>query len=976
MFESFILSQVLLLEHNIKMSSSRMAVEGSSDRHDNDRKSISQIAIIPTEGEIRSEWPEYLPSPLHRSQHPLQSVESLYDTQFRLHRHDAFAEVKHTIKNLLLECSAGDMSWSDDNGRIPQQSTRAWVYPSATVTQMRRSKKHGLEAQIRFRLPADVQRKTRSQRRQWWSAMKRLEEGGLLCLITFCNGKGTPMFFTVSEKNTDSQIEDSLIAENGPVISANLTGTTTIQDLMALAASFQRANGLLVEFPGVIPATFVPVLENVQQLLASRRSALVKWLLEPGSGFPGSMRPPGYARLPGFTFDLSAVITDPTISLHFKPGANSALMEENLKYLTTLDEGQCKALLAGLSREFALIQGPPGTGKSYVGTQLVRVLLANKAKAALGPVIVICHTNHALDQFLEHLIAAGIEDIVRIGGNDKSTLLESKNLHTISRQSLKSRPQTQALTLAFKAKELGEKVLLNHLKSASRIQIPDWCSLRDHLHRNYVEIYEQFLFSIRNESKTRSKLAPFDLWLAQCEKGSVGPKKSFTSSKLETVLSVAKQNVYHLALEDRSMLVNHWTNEITGEIVREMSDSLRDIEDSKSTISLVHEDINRRILGSAGVIGLTTTGLAKNASVLRSIKAKVVVCEEAAEVLEAHMLGTFMPSVQHLILIGDHEQLRPQIRNYDIFSNESNRGKQYQLDRSLFERLAGQSTGQHQIPITQLNVQRRMRPEISRLIRETLYPRLVDHPDTKSLPNVPGMRKNVFWYHHTNPEASPQYDTDGKSHSNDFEVQMTTALVRHIVRQGVYKSSEIVVLTPYAGQLRKLQRTLSRSFEVILGQVDKVTRASTRPQEAAPKLQSNHLPHQRRDSEQSMQRKPKQVLRIATVDNFQGEEAKIVIISLVRSNMMKSVGFLKTTNRINVLLSRAKHGMYLIGNADTYAHIPMWSKVLGMFEEADAIGPAFSLCCPRHQDTDMVVSQPDDFEFYSPDGGCREMCDR
>ncbi|TVY87429.1 NFX1-type zinc finger-containing protein [Lachnellula willkommii] len=65
--------------------------------------------------------------------------------------------------------------------------------------------------------------------------------------------------------------------------------------------------------------------------------------------------------------------------------------------------------------------------------------------------------------------------------------------------------------------------------------------------------------------------------------------------------------------------------------------------------------------------------------------------------------------------------------------------------------------------------------------------------------------------------------------------------------------------------------------------------------------------------------------------------------------MMKSVGFLKTINRINVLLSRAKHGMYLISNADTYAHILMWSKVLSMLKEANAI---------------------------SLDGGCREMCDR
>lgn len=38
------------------------------------------------------------------------------------------------------------------------------------------------------------------------------------------------------------------------------------------------------------------------------------------------------------------------------------------------------------------------------------------------------------------------------------------------------------------------------------------------------------------------------------------------------------------------------------------------------------------------------------------------------------------------------------------------------------------------------------------------------------------------------------------------------------------------------------------------------------------------------------------------MDNFQGEEAKVVIVSLVRSNENGNVGFLKASNRINVLL--------------------------------------------------------------------------
>jgi hypothetical protein len=51
----------------------------------------------------------------------------------------------------------------------------------------------------------------------------------------------------------------------------------------------------------------------------------------------------------------------------------------------------------------------------------------------------------------------------------------------------------------------------------------------------------------------------------------------------------------------------------------------------------------------------------------------------------------------------------------------------------------------------------------------------------------------------------------------------------------------------------------------------------------------------------------------------------------------------------------------------------MWSKVLGMLEEADAIGPAFSLCCPRHQGTNMLASQPKDFKFKAQKGDA-EKC--
>lgn len=49
---------------------------------------------------------------------------------------------------------------------------------------------------------------------------------------------------------------------------------------------------------------------------------------------------------------------------------------------------------------------------------------------------------------------------------------------------------------------------------------------------------------------------------------------------------------------------------------------------------------------------------------------------------------------------------------------------------------------------------------------------------------------------------------------------MTAALVRHIVRQGAYSSSDIAVLTPYSGQLQKLRLHMRKEFEISLSDRD------------------------------------------------------------------------------------------------------------------------------------------------------------
>lgn len=55
-------------------------------------------------------------------------------------------------------------------------------------------------------------------------------------------------------------------------------------------------------------------------------------------------------------------------------------------------------------------------------------------------------------------------------------------------------------------------------------------------------------------------------------------------------------------------------------------------------------------------------------------------------------------------------------------------------------------------------------------------------------------------------------------------------------------------------------------------------------------------------------------VRVTPIDNYQGEENDIIILSLVRSNEEGIVGFLKTDNRVCVALSRARNGLYVFGN--------------------------------------------------------------
>lgn len=529
----------------------------------------------------------------------------------------------------------------------------------------------------------------------------------------------------------------------------------------------------------------------------------------------------------------------------------------------------------------------------------------------------------------------------------------------------------QAAVAYQKLDELEESSggLLGRLHSTQKSA--SWKYLKSHISRDYSGISSQFK-QVDDEGFTRAGRHPFDIWLSGTPSDEHGSTPA--TPNIDSIIRKAKQDVHCLSNMERRMLIGRWIEELQQDAMEEFVEMLREAEEAQCILANVHNETDRCVLQDAEVIGLTTSGLAKNISTLRHVRAKVVICEEAGEVLEPHIVCALLPSVEHFIQIGDHQQLRPSISNFRDLSLESDRGKLHQLDRSQFERLSIGEQGRPSMPVAQLNIQRRMRPDISVLVRQTIYDRLLDHESTLQLPDVVGMRKNVFWLDHQNLENTKEAEVHHKkSHINAWEVKMVHALVRHVVRQGVYSSRDIAVLTPYTGQLQRLRAAMRNDFEIILSDRDQDALLKDGYNVTEPSSEQSAF-EQRNKRKPLEKKKLSDLLRIATVDNFQGEEAKIIIISLVRSNEQRKVGFLKTTNRINVLLSRAEHGMYIIGNTETYSNVPMWQKVIDLLQHKGSLGQRLGLCCPRHTDTAIKVQQPEDFTKFSPEGGCREAC--
>ena len=639
--------------------------------------------------------------------------------------------------------------------------------------------------------------------------------------------------------------------------------------------------------------------------------------------------------------------------------------------LTGLDFSQMDAVRHTLSSRLAIVQGPPGTGKTFTSISVLKVLLSlATVDPCKHPIVIATQTNHSLDQLLRLLHGATKTEFVRLGQRSKNDIISSHTMFHLRKKSQKNfrgaapgRIYTQRKTNEAAMQELiaecfpgdllkpcdllaGEIITQAQYDSLSGDgdESPFFSWLGDAIEpcvtRRFTPTTEEWEEAddpeaqddrgITIDDDEGDRMIGISMPIVERWTGRVKPQMLRPALWKRAQLMLDRyQDLYKVPREYRGAVYRHLRNHY----IRSRTDDFRALlkKDEKLTTAkkFCRNQLDAEVIKELKIpiVGCTTTGLTKYRKLIEHLEPRVLLIEEAAETREVNITSALFPSLEQLILVGDHMQLVPHTDLIELSCHP------YNFRLSLFERMVKLEM-KHAV----LSVQRRMVPGIRRILKP-FYPSLRDHESVldKSMAPVPGMGDVYsYFFCHNWPERRTAYS----SRINVNEAQMIVGFMRYLVQNGT-PATKITVLTFYRGQRGLIYQRL----------------------EADPVL-SNFNPLKR--------------YNVCTVDGYQGEENDVVILSLVRcpSNKQYQVGFLDNQNRVVVALSRARRGLYIFGSYHNLLRASkkarkIWKPCIDVISKKDRCHSALQLTCKRHG-TVVEVRTPQDLDVLH--GGCKREC--
>ncbi|XP_066240525.1 3'-5' exoribonuclease HELZ2 [Saccopteryx leptura] len=322
------------------------------------------------------------------------------------------------------------------------------------------------------------------------------------------------------------------------------------------------------------------------------------------------------------------------------------------------------------------------------------------------------------------------------------------------------------------------------------------------------------------------------------------------------------------------------------------------------------EDLSeyRKVLGKARKheldqhrVILCTCSCAASTS-LKGLNVRQILVDEAGMATEPETLIPLVnfSQTEKVVLLGDHKQLRPVVKNEQLQS--------LGLDRSLFERYYRDAY--------MLDTQYRMHEGICTFPSMEFYER--------KLKTWQGLRRPPSVLGHANKESCPVIfgyvqgqeqsllvsteEGNENSKANLEEVAEVVRIAKQLTLDRSVEPKDIAILTPYNAQAAEIRRGL------VQARVTGVT--------------------------------------VCSITKSQGSEWRYVLVSTVRSCpendlderptkswLKRFLGFVVDPNQVNVAITRAQEGLCLVGDHLLLRCCPLWRRLLDFCEAQRSLVP-------------------------------------
>lgn len=564
---------------------------------------------------------------------------------------------------------------------------------------------------------------------------------------------------------------------------------------------------------------------------------------------------------------------DPSKSAALPPTQYSAPSDSDLDEYSEgdkkLNDSQKHAFRQVLSNgPISLVQGPPGTGKTWFIAALLHFLMT---KDQARRILLVSQSNEAVNNALEKALelcrSKGLEfNAVRLGREE----FASDSIRHLHESSIEQGYREQ-----FKAEREDRIVELARIMGLPVPFSRAFVSLQGHLGKLVLRI--------------QKLVHDAEFVATDGERQGLAARRQSLVNTFETICNevyeVNSQDdpTTTLARMEEDLIRTHEIN--ADDAVERLRKLVRLSDDWQSALGSPHANFAEFLAKSRTVVAGTLVGIGHFASGVVENLYDWVIIDEAARAAPSE-LSVAMQTGRRILLVGDHLQLPPTFSRevMDTVQRRFSVGEESKVFASDFERVYesayGQSVG------ASLLTQYRMAPNIGRLVSDCFYDKRLKTgrgPSPAYYSMLPDfMGQEVTWVDTASaPNAREKHSDNRDEYWNDGEARVVMALLQHIVES--------------EGFLEKIRGDLQPG-EPAIGIICMYSKQ--RDILDGLKSKASWLGDARR------------LVKIDTVDSYQGKENRIVILSTVRTDRP---GFLKKFNRVNVGLSRAMERLFIVG---------------------------------------------------------------